>query len=63
MSGGAWDDGDSIHLSSGLRLSKAESFTVEPDYLDEAPFPLREADTICLDATGAVMSVRIFIPF
>jgi len=56
MSGGAWADGDSIHLASGLVLPRAEGFVVDPDNVED-PFPLRGADTICVDATGAVLSV------
>lgn len=62
MRAGAWEEGDYIQLASGLLLPKAEGFTVQPEHVKE-PFPLRDGDTICLDATGAVVEVRIFVPF
>jgi hypothetical protein len=58
--GGAFDEGASIHFSSGLRLPKASDFRIVEDYLPD-PFPARAGDAFCVDATGAVaIFVSIF---
>jgi hypothetical protein len=48
-----------LHFSTGLVLPLASQFRWDPDDLDE-PFPLDRYDTICLDASGTAISVRIF---
>ncbi len=60
---GAFDDGDFIHFSSGLRLPKADDFFIRADW-PEDPFPLRPTDTMCLTSTGEVQSVwEVFVPY
>ena len=56
MHGGAFDDGDAIHFSNGLRLPKAENFQVAMTYVPN-PFPARSSDSFCVDRDGTVTSL------
>jgi len=54
--GGAYDEGDAIHFSSGLRLPKATNFQVAMTYIPN-PFPARISDSFCVDRDGIVTSL------
>lgn len=56
LSGGAYDDGDTIHFSNGLRLPKPASFLVVPTWVED-PFPARASDYFCVDRQGKVTSL------
>jgi hypothetical protein len=60
--GGAYDEGTALHFSSGLILRKAPTFQIVTNGVDD-PYPLREADTICLNELGEVVSAEIFLNF
>jgi hypothetical protein len=60
--GGAFLEGQSLLFENGLQLPVAETFRVEPAWVEE-PFPLRRSDDICLDSDGRVMSVRVWTPY
>jgi hypothetical protein len=54
--GGAYDEGASIHFSSGLLLPKAAGFTIVYDWIPD-PFPTRDGDYFCVDGDGTVISL------
>jgi hypothetical protein len=54
--GGAYDEGDAIHFSSGLRLPKAAEFKVAFDWIKD-PFPARGSDSFCVDRDATVTSL------
>ena len=56
MHGGAFDEGDAIHFSNGLRLPKAKDFQVAMTYVPN-PFPARASDSFCVDRNGTVTSL------
>ena len=56
MHGGAFEDGDAIHFSNGLRLPKAKNFQVAMTYVPN-PFPARSSDSFCVDRDGTVTSL------
>lgn len=56
ITGGAYDEGDAIHFSSGLRLPKAAAFRVVPTWIPD-PFPARISDYLCVDQAGIVTSL------
>ncbi len=58
---GAYLEGDTLHLSSGLVLPLADDFAY-PNYPSD-PFPLRRDDAVCLNSEGEVSSVEIWIPY
>ena len=63
INGGAFEDGDFIHFSNGLRLPKAAGFSVVDDYIED-PFPARGSDEFCVNQEGKVTSlVYIFLPY
>jgi len=62
MSGGAYDEGDVLHFTSGLVLRKAPNFRIVSDWVED-PFPLRAADQICVNEQGEVLSVSIWLPY
>jgi len=57
---GAYADGRTLHLTSGLVLPLAPTF-LPPDNVDD-PFPLRGGDTLCLDDEGRVQAVHVWGP-
>jgi hypothetical protein len=60
---GVYDEGDVLHFSTGLVLPKASRFALFIDYHDIDEFPLRSADTICIDRSGTAVSARIWLPY
>jgi len=63
INGGAFEDGDFIDFSNGLRLPKAAGFSVVDDYIED-PFPARGSDEFCVNQEGQVTSlVYIFLPY
>jgi hypothetical protein len=62
IAGGSFDEGDSVRLSSGLRLPKAPGFRIQPQGYDSVQwFPGHEADGICVDALGRALYFDAFI--
>lgn len=60
--GGSFDDGDSVRLSSGLRLPKAPTFSIhDGGHSDVEWFPGHEGDQICVDEQGRAMYFIAFI--
>ena len=58
---GAYLEGETLHLSTGLVLSLSPDFAV-PDYPPD-PYPLRQDDLMCLDEQGRVVSIDVWIPY
>jgi len=56
LHGGAFDEGERIHLSSGLLLEKAPGFNEA--LVQDWWFPLRDQDFIYLNAEGQVVEVE-----
>jgi hypothetical protein len=56
LHGGAFDEGDRIHLSTGLLLEKAPEF--DDALVQDWWFPLRDQDFIYLNAEGQVVEVQ-----
>jgi hypothetical protein len=62
IDGGAFDEGDAIHFSSGLLLKKVEGFRVVEDWVPD-PFPARAPDQFCVDVVGRVTTLQsIWVP-
>ena len=57
---GAWLEGETLHLASGLVLPLAADFRY-PTF-PEDPFPLRTDDAVCLNDQGEVVDVENWIP-
>ena len=65
ISGGAFDEGDSIRLSSGVRLQKSPDFDVRTDLGGPPPtdaFPGRPYDAVCINDQGEVAYFTVFTP-
>jgi hypothetical protein len=63
IEGGAIDEGDAIHYSTGLVLKKAEGFHVVETWIPD-PFPARDSDSFCVDRAGHVRTLEfIWEPF
>jgi hypothetical protein len=63
IDGGAFDEDDAIHYSSGLVLKKAEVFHVVETWIPD-PFPARDSDSFCVDRAGRVRTLEfIWEPF
>jgi hypothetical protein len=60
---GVYDEGSALHFSTGLILPKDPSFALDLDYHDIEEFPLRSADTICVDRSGKAVSASIWLPY
>jgi hypothetical protein len=52
IAGGSFDEGDSVRLSSGLRLPKAPGFEIRDHGSGVQAFPGHQADVICIDEQG-----------
>lgn len=64
IAGGSFDEGDSVRLSSGLRLPKAPEFRIETHGHDRDNvqwFPGHQDDGICVDAKGRAVYFDAFI--
>jgi len=62
--GGSFDEGDSVRLSSGLRLPKAPGFRIETHGHDSDNvqwFPGHGGDGICIDEQGRAVYFDAFI--
>jgi hypothetical protein len=59
---GVWDEGTSLHFSSGLVIAKASTFSISQPWIDN-PFPLRSDDEICIDRNAAALSASIWLPY
>lgn len=60
--GGAFDEGDSVHFTSGLRVPKLPTFVIRtngPD--DDRGFPAHQDDSVCLDARGNAVYLDLFV--
>jgi hypothetical protein len=60
LHGGAYDDGQVIHFSTGLVVPKARSFDFEHESDRDDGFPLRDADTLCVNRKGEAILARIW---
>jgi hypothetical protein len=60
--GGSFDEGETVRLSSGLRLTKAPGFDIRPDGYDDVEwFPGHTYDAICVDELGRAAYFQAFI--
>ncbi len=60
--GGSFDEGDSVRLSSGLRLPKAPEFAIRTHGHDDVDwFPGHQDDSICVDEQGRAVYFDAFI--
>jgi hypothetical protein len=59
--GGSFDDGDSVRLSSGLRLPKAPGFEIRAHGRSTDVFPGHQDDVICIDDQGRAVYFELFI--
>lgn len=60
--GGSFDEGDSVRLSSGLRLPKAAGFEIRAHSHDDVQwFPGHQDDGICVDESGRAVYFDAFI--
>lgn len=60
--GGSFDEGDSVRLSSGLRLPKAPTFEIRHQgHPDVDWFPGHQDDQICVDEQGRALYFTAFI--
>lgn len=60
--GGSFDDGQTVRLSSGLRLPKAPSFEILDEGHDDVEwFPGHQDDAICVDEQGRAAYFDAFI--
>ncbi len=62
---GVYDEGDALHFSSGLLLPKSPDFHTNMDYREDdfEIFPLRRADSLCVDRSGTALSAAIWLPY
>jgi hypothetical protein len=61
ITGGSFDDGDSVRLSSGLRLPKAPGFEIRSYGRSTDVFPGHQDDVICIDDQGRAVYFELFI--
>ena len=59
--GGSFDDGESVRLSSGLRLPKAPGFEIRAHGRSTQVFPGHQDDIICVDDQGRAVFFELFI--
>jgi hypothetical protein len=60
--GGSFDEGESVRLSSGLRLPKAAGFEIRTHGHDDVQwFPGHQDDSICVDDEGRAVYFDAFI--
>lgn len=60
--GGAFDDGETVWFSSGLRVPKAPGFNVRPsDRNIEDPFPAHRDDFVCIDSKGRATYLEVLV--
>ena len=60
--GGSFDEGETVRLSSGLRLPKAPSFEILDEGHDDVDwFPGHQDDSICVDEHGRAVYFGAFI--
>ena len=52
---GVYDEGTSLHFSTGLLLPKSQTFKLKFDYDNMEEFPLRGPDPICIDRSGTAL--------
>jgi hypothetical protein len=63
LKGGAFDQGDAVHFSNGLRLPKAVDFRIAQANIKD-PWPARSDDVFCVTRQGEVSSLAfIFTPY
>jgi hypothetical protein len=60
---GAFREGGVLHLTNGLILPMANDFTVGGAPVQGDPFPLRNGDSICLNAKGEVRAATIWVSY
>ena len=58
--GGAFDEGNSVWFSSGLRLPKAATFETRPSDRENA-FPAHRDDFVCVDAEGRAAYLEVLV--
>jgi hypothetical protein len=61
LKGQGYDEGDILHLTSGLVVQKAPGFSATPWVED--PTVIHTADDICVDREGRATSLSIFAPY
>jgi hypothetical protein len=59
LGGHAYDRGEALHFSSGLWLNKANSFTIEPAWIENGVRYLPKGVGFCLNEDGEVLRAMI----